>query len=90
MAWLVASAVVFGNMEVSAQPVAASQPRTPPPAEKNNPPLRPAGAAGIREAQGASDRGVLIASGLILTGIVAAMLLIEDDDENTTTTTGSH
>jgi hypothetical protein len=55
-------------------------------ASGNEPPLNPGGAAGIRAAQGASDRSVLIASGLILAGIVAALLLIEDDDEDAVST----
>jgi len=55
-------------------------------ASSNEPPLNPGGAAGIRAAQGASDRGVLIASGFILAGIVAALLLIEDDDEDAVST----
>lgn len=55
--------------------------------KRNQPPLHPGGAAGIREAQGASDRGILIASGLILASIVAALLLIEDEDGTVATGT---
>jgi hypothetical protein len=57
---------------------------------KNPAPLEPRGAAGIRLAQGSSDRGILIASGAILVAIVAALLLIEDDDDDTTANTGTN
>ena len=83
--------VVLGSIGASAHTVAASRAETQAQAvAKNAFPLSPAGAAGIRKAQGASDRGVLIVSGLILGGIVAALLLVDDDEENTPTTTGSN
>jgi len=85
IAVFVTSALMLGSMGAGATSAASSQPQNHPPIARNQPALTPAPAAGIREAQGASDRGVLIASGLILAGIVAALLLI-DDDENTVST----
>jgi hypothetical protein len=91
IALFVACAIAFGNIGAAAQPAAAAQRQAQTSAaEKNAPPLKPAGAAGINVAQGASDRGVLIVSGLILSSIVAAMLLVEDDDEDAVTTTGTN
>lgn len=82
---------MLGSIGASAHTVtgsqAGAQTRT---AMKNEFPLAPGGAAGVRKAQGASDRGVLIASGLILAGIVVAMLLIDDDEESPPATTGSN
>ena len=82
-----ATVLVCSNLAASAQALAVSVPSTESSSiAKNNAPLAPGRAASIREAQGVSDRGVLIASGLILAGIVAAMLLIDDDDDAVTTT----
>jgi len=69
IALFVASVIVAGSVDARAQSAAAPgtqtqlAPRTSI-ALKNEPPISPGGAAGIRAAQGASDRGVLIASGL--------------------------
>jgi len=76
---------MLGSMGAGATQAAPSLPQNRPLVTQNQPPLKPAGSAGIRKAQGASDRGVLIASGLILAGIVAALVFI-DDDENTVST----
>jgi len=73
IALFLATAILLGSAGAGAEP-------------KNQPALAPAGAAGIRAAQGASDRGVLIASGVILAGIVAALLLIDNDDDDTVST----
>ncbi len=89
IAFLVASAVVAGSLGAGSQSAAAPGTQAPVRilgASSNEPPLNPGGAAGIRAAQGASDRGVLIASGLILAGIVAALLLIEDEDDDAVST----
>ena len=64
----------------------ASRPQAAAIFPKNKAPLDPGGPAGIRLAQGASDRGVLIASGAILAAIVAALLLSEDDDDDAVST----
>lgn len=83
---LVASAIVFGNISGSAQPVAASQIQTQPSTvAKNEPPLKPAGAAGIRQAQGIEDIDVWFFSGLILAAIVWVLADSDDDDSSDST-----
>ena len=86
----VASALLVGNVSAVAQPTAGSGRQgavSMPAPSKSTAPLKPGGAAGIREAQGASDNVALIASGVILAGIIAAVLLIDDDEDTVTTTT---
>lgn len=51
----------------------------------NQPPLRPAGAAGIRESQGTADLDVWFITGLIVAAIVAAILLADDDEATNST-----
>src|SRR5262245_28289740 len=91
MAFALTSALLAGGISTSAQsaaepgrqaPVAATASSTP----KNSPPLKAGNAAGVREAQGANDRVALIASGVILAGIILAVVLIDDDDDSTSTT----
>ena len=82
---LVAGANAFGNISGSAQPIAASQIQTQP--AKNEPPLKPAGAVGIRQAQGIEDIDVWFISGLSLAAIV--WVLVDNDDDDSSDSTNS-
>jgi hypothetical protein len=85
IAVVVATALTFGSIRADAEPVAASQPQNQPLLAQNQPPLKPAGAAGIREAQGIADVDVWFISGVILAAILV-ILLVNDDDEATDST----
>jgi hypothetical protein len=92
IALFVAGVLLVGNVSAVAQPTTGSGTHgqgTVPATSQSAPPLKPGGPAGIKEAQGSSDRVSLIASGLILAGILAAVLLIDDDDDESVTTTGT-
>jgi len=85
MASLVSSALVFGNVSTSAlsAPVQAAAPT------KNQSPLPPGRAAGIKQAQG-SQIDPLLAGGIVVGIFAVAALLIgdsDDDDDGATTTT---
>ena len=83
MAVLVSTALAFGNVTTGAW--AAGEPAkqaTQTSAAKNQSPLPAAGAAGIKQAQGAGDNSALILGGLIVGSIVLALLLTEDDDDD--------
>jgi hypothetical protein len=85
-ALIVTSAIVFGNINGSAQPVAESQTQTQASSvAKNEAPLKPAGAAGIRQAQGIEDLDVWFFSGLILAAIVWVLVDNDDDDSSDST-----
>ena len=91
IAIIVASTLVLGSIGVSAQPIAASQGQahvtTPISAIPiNQPPLQPAGAAGIREAQGFADVDVWFISGLILAAIIWAGVGDDDEPDSTEST----
>ncbi|MET0594848.1 MAG: hypothetical protein ABW133_19260 [Polyangiaceae bacterium] len=83
MAVLVSTALAFGNVTTSAwaagEPAKAAQTSI---ATKNQSPLPAAGAAGIKQAQGAGDNSALILGGLIVGSIVLALLLTQDDDDD--------
>src|SRR5262249_29351619 len=53
----------------------------------NRPPLAPAGAAGIRAAQGIADVDAWFISGLAVAGTVAAVLLADEDGNESTSST---
>jgi hypothetical protein len=84
MAVLVSTAMAFGNVTTSAW--AAGEPAKPTAqtsvAAKNQSPLPAAGAAGIKQAQGAGDNSALILGGLIVGSIVLALLLTDDDEDH--------
>jgi len=83
---VVASALVFGSIAARAAPASEATPVvTQTYVSKNQPPLKPAGAAGIREAQGIADVDVWFISGLIVAAIVAALLLADDDEATNST-----
>ena len=91
VALVVVSALLIGSTGAGAQTpvVSATQARTTHASmmAKNEPPLKPGGAAGIRKAQGAADLDVWFISGLIVAAIVAALLLADDDDATNGTAT---
>jgi len=83
MAVLVSTAMAFGSVSTSAWSAGepAKQTAQTSVAAKNQSPLPAAGAAGIKQAQGAGDNSALILGGLIVGSIVLALLLTEDDDD---------
>jgi hypothetical protein len=87
MASLVSSALVLGSVSTSAlsAPVPAAAPA------KNQSPLAPGRAAGIKQAQG-SQIDPLLAGGIVVGIFVIAALLIgdNDDDDDGPTTTGTN
>ena len=82
MAVLVSTAMAFGSVSTSAWSAGEPTKQTAQTsvAAKNQSPLPAAGAAGIKQAQGAGDNTGWILGGLILGTIVLALLLTEDDD----------
>ena len=87
MPGLVSSALVLGSVSTSAlsAPVQAAGPA------KNQSPLAPGRAAGIKQAQG-SQIDPLLAGGIVVGIFVVAALLIgdNDDDDDGPTTTGTN
>ena len=82
MAVLVSTAMAFSSVTTSAW--SAGEPTkqtTQSTAAKNQAPLPAAGAAGIKQAQGAGDNTALILGGLIVGSILLALLLTDDDDD---------
>ena len=95
MAILISSALVFGNISTSAWSADATAKVETQAAStiaaKNQSPLPPGGAAGIKQAQGYED-GPWLGIGLLVGLFVLGVILLddEDDDESTSTTsTGS-
>jgi hypothetical protein len=84
MAVLVSTAMALGSVSTSAWSAGepAKQTTQTSVAAKNQSPLPAAGAAGIKQAQGAGDNSALILGGLIIGSIVLAILLTEDDENN--------
>jgi hypothetical protein len=95
---LVSSAIALGSINTSAwsapawtQHIEAAAVQTAPPETKNVPPLAPAGAAGIREAQGAAGN-----EGWIIAGFIAVFALFwildsdGDDDDDVPSGTGTN
>ena len=82
MAVLVSTAMAFGSVSTSAWSAGepAKQTAQTSTAAKNQSPLPAAGAAGIKQAQGAGDNSAYILGGLILGSIALALLLTDDDD----------
>ncbi len=83
-ALFVAAAIVFGNVGASASTAAGVPIATPPGIAKNEPPLKPGGAAGIRQAQGIEDVDIWIFSGLILGAIIWVLVGNDNDDSDST------
>jgi hypothetical protein len=87
MAILVSSAMAFGSISTSAwsAPDASSQVQTQAvqtaDAVKNQSPLPPGAAAGIKQAQGFEDSPWL-GLGLVAAVVVIAWILLDDDDDD--------
>ena len=84
MAVLVSTAMAFSSLGTSAWSAGEPTKQTTKTAAKNQSPLPAAGAAGIKQAQGAGDNSALILGGLLLGSIVLALLITDDggDDDN--------
>jgi len=81
MAVLVSTALAVSGVTTSAWSAGEPTKQTTQTAAKNQSPLPAAGAAGIKQAQGAGDNTALILGGLIVGSIVLALLLTQDDDD---------
>jgi hypothetical protein len=82
MAVLVSTAMAFSSVTTSAWSAGepAKQTTQTSTAAKNQSPLPAAGAAGIKQAQGAGDNSALILAGLVAGSILLALLLVDDDE----------
>jgi len=85
---LLSSALAFGNMSTSAWsatdvsgPIDA-RPVQSADAIKNQAPLPPAGAAGIKQAQGFAEENSTLLIVAIGAALVALWILLDDDDDN--------
>ena len=86
-ALFVAGAIVFGNIGANASTASASASASRSTAAKNAPPLKPGGAAGIRQAQGIEDVDVWIIAGLALGAII--WVLVGNDNDGSDSTNGT-
>ena len=86
MTILVSSALVLGSVSTSAWSASASAQTLDP--VKNQAPLAPAGAAGIKQAQGflSDNPGLTIA---LAVGVVALIWILVDDDSEDVPSTGT-
>ena len=89
MAMLVSSAMVFGSVSTSAW--SATDTLTAPAVQtaavaKNQSPLPPGGAAGIKEAQGFEDSPWL-GLGLVAAAVIIAWVLLDGDDDDSSSGT---
>jgi hypothetical protein len=95
IAVLLSSSLAFGSISTSAwsagstQSIEAPGAQTALVASKNSPPLSPAGAAGIREAQGTGNQGWILAG---FVGVYLLLVLLDgagDDDDDISPGTGT-
>jgi hypothetical protein len=93
IAVVLSSALVFGSVSTSAwsattAPVKAqAEVVQVPDAAKNQSPLPPAGAAGIKQAQGFDEHSPWIGIGLVVLAVGVAWLLLDDDDDDSSSGT---
>jgi hypothetical protein len=78
MAMLVSSALVFGSVTTSAWSATDTAGATP---TQNSSPLPPAGAAGIKQAQGFDENSPWLGLGIVAGIVIIAWVLLDDDDE---------
>lgn len=84
----VAGAIVLGSIGASASTTASASASAPPSTvAKNEPPLKPGGPAGIRQAQGIEDVDVWIIAGLALGAII--WVLVDNDNDDSDSTNGT-
>ena len=83
MAILVSSALAFGSVSTSAWSATEGQAQAVQTVDsaKNQSPLPPGGAAGIKQAQGFEDSPWL-GLGLVAAVVVIAWILLDDDDDD--------
>ena len=87
MAVFLSSALVFGSVSTSAwsaPDVAATQTQSAQSGDqvKNQAPLPPAGAAGIRQAQGVFGEYPLLTLALVAGAVALVWILLDDDDDD--------
>jgi hypothetical protein len=82
MAVLVSTAMAFSSIGTSAWSAGEPAKQTTQSAAKNQSPLPAAGAAGIKQAQGAGDNSALILGGLLVGSIILALLITDNDDDD--------
>ena len=93
MAILVASAMAFGTVSTSAWSAAdtANNVQAVQTADgaKNQSPLPPGGAAGIKQAQGFVEEFPLLSVALVVGAIALVWILLDEDDDDEATSTTS-
>jgi hypothetical protein len=92
MAVFLSSALAFGSVSTSAwsanDPANSAQTATVQTVVNNKSPLPPAGAAGIKEAQGI-ENSPWLGIGLVVLFVGVAWLLLDDDEEEEDSTPGT-
>ena len=92
MTLLLSSALAFGNIGATASFASersVGQPTQLTDRANNQAPLPPAGAAGIKQAQGQIERPILAVA--IIAGLIGLWILLDDDDDDddSSSTTGT-
>ena len=91
MAMLVSSAMVFGSVSTSAwsaTDISTAQAVQTATVAKNQSPLPPGGAAGIKQAQGFEDSPWL-GLGLVAAVVIIAWILLDGDDDDDDSSSGT-
>jgi hypothetical protein len=94
MALLVSSALVFGNVSTSAWSATETSNQVTQAVQaadvtKNQSPLPPGSAAGIKEAQGSWENNPWVGLGLVAAIVIIAWILIDNDDDEEAVSTGT-
>ena len=92
LAVFLSSALAFGTVSTSAWSTTAAQGKTTDvvqttDAAKNQAPLPPGGAAGIKQAQGTWESSPWVGIGLVVLAVGVAWLLLDDDDDDSSSGT---
>ena len=94
LAVFLSSALAFGTVSTSAWSTTAAQVKTTDvvqtsDAAKNQAPLPPGGAAGIKQAQGAWENSPWVGIGLVILAVGIAWLLLDDDEDDDDSSSGT-
>ena len=96
IAVVLSSALVFGSVSTSAWSATTAAVQAPtqvvqvPETAKNQSPLPPAGAAGIKEAQGFDEHSPWLGIGLVAAAVIIGWLLLDGDDEDDDSSSGTN